>query len=125
VQPRGFAARLGGEEFLLVQLDGSVHDVLATLERLRAEVQSQDWREVDPELSVTISIGVAVARVADTQISLLTRADERLYLAKQEGRNRIATGLPGADATRGPSPGGWMAGGPGGRGSRGATPADR
>ena len=92
-QHRGFAARLGGEEFLLVQTAGSVAQALAHLERLRADVQSQTWDAVDPRLAVTISIGVAVAASADTQTTLLTRADELLYRAKQEGRNRVVAEL--------------------------------
>ncbi len=86
---RGFAARLGGEEFLVLQAVATPLDAMASLERLRTDVQSQDWGDVEAALSVTISIGVAVASVTDTRASLLTRADEHLYRAKQEGRNRI------------------------------------
>jgi len=105
-QHQGFAARLGGEEFLIVHLGASVHDVLARLERLRVRVQSQDWRDVDPALTVTISIGVAIAAAADTQASLLTRADEHLYRAKQWGRNRIVTDLSDPGPTPGLGPNG-------------------
>ncbi len=88
----GFAARLGGEEFLVLLPSGSsLREAVAELDQLRAAVQSEDWADVDPALSVTISIGVAVAAATDTQASLLTRADDHLYRAKQEGRNRIVT----------------------------------
>ena len=95
---RGFAARLGGEEFLLVLEADTAVDLVAILERLRSQVQGHDWADLDPRLTVTVSIGVAVAGAADTQTSLLARADEHLYRAKERGRNRVVadplTGRP-------------------------------
>ncbi len=85
----GFAARLGGEEFLLVLTGDSPPDMMARLEALRASVTDQQWPHVDADLRVTVSIGAAVAVAADTQTTLLTRADEHLYRAKQQGRNRV------------------------------------
>ena len=89
---RGFAARLGGEEFLFVQVGVPTAEAVSRLEELRLTVAARDWQDVDPALAVTISTGVAVAEETDTQLTLLARADARLYRAKQTGRNRIVTG---------------------------------
>ncbi len=87
-------ARYGGEEFVLL-IRGISHDnvdlladrVRKAVERLTVSVDGQD-------LVVTISIGVAsLSEFPDevTPETLLTLADERLYRAKQEGRNRVCS----------------------------------
>jgi diguanylate cyclase (GGDEF)-like protein len=90
----GFAARLGGEEFLLVRVLDSAQDAVAQFERLRESVQGHDWQAIAEGLAVTVSVGVAVLDPDDTQRSLLTRADHHLYQAKRAGRNRVRADLP-------------------------------
>ncbi|HMO10381.1 MAG TPA: diguanylate cyclase, partial [Actinotalea sp.] len=69
------AARLGGEEFLLV-----LHaDAVARVERLRAAVAAHPWDELAAGLAVTVSAGVSVLRGDDEQAGLLARADRLLY----------------------------------------------
>lgn len=93
----GFAARLGGEEFLVVLGDGGPD----ACERLRRAVAEHDWEAVAPGLRVSVSVGVARQRPGDTQHSLLARADACLYRAKQTGRDRVVTDdEPGADPAR-------------------------
>ncbi|MBK7623476.1 MAG: GGDEF domain-containing protein [Kineosporiaceae bacterium] len=91
-----FAARLGGEEFVIVRWDDSPAAAAAALERLRRAVQSHPWHELAPRLQVTISIGTALARPDDTQQTLLSRADAHLYAAKAAGRNRVISDLEAA-----------------------------
>jgi diguanylate cyclase (GGDEF)-like protein len=93
--PHGFAARLGGEEFLVVLRCEDTATGAARLERLRTDVQALPWQEVAAGLGVTVSIGAGVAGPADTRATLLRRADENLYRAKTQGRNRVV-GDPGA-----------------------------
>ncbi|WP_088290118.1 diguanylate cyclase [Kineosporia sp. A_224] len=93
--PHGFAARLGGEEFLVVLRCDEPGTGAARLERLRTDVQALPWQEVAAGLGVTVSIGAGLAGPADTQATLLRRADENLYRAKAQGRNRVV-GDPGA-----------------------------
>lgn len=83
-----FAARLGGEEFLVV-LTADHRNTVGQLDALRRRVERFDWAAVHDGLAVTLSIGVAVARAGDTQSTLLARADEHLYVAKTAGRNRV------------------------------------
>ncbi|GAA0557925.1 hypothetical protein GCM10010172_46180 [Paractinoplanes ferrugineus] len=90
-EPTAFAARLGGEEFLLV-LGGHEHDeALGELDRLRRRVAAHPWWPAVGELPVTVSIGVAGVLADSTQSTLLARADEQLYEAKRAGRNRVRT----------------------------------
>lgn len=85
-------ARLGGEEFVVVMPDTDGESALAVAERLRARVADVPFRVKTSvgEVCVTISIGVAVGgRVGDTVDGLLKRSDEALYVAKNNGRNRV------------------------------------
>ncbi len=58
-------------------------------ERLRAAVEQLRFQTIDPALRVTISLGVAEWQDGDTLVRLMARADERLYRAKDAGRNRV------------------------------------
>ncbi|MBI4939830.1 MAG: diguanylate cyclase [Actinobacteria bacterium] len=89
--PPGFAARLGGEEFLVVQVVADPRVGLRRIEAVRRAVESERWDDLAPGLGVTVSAGVTVAQTDDTQSSLLARADSHLYRAKSAGRNRSAT----------------------------------
>ena len=90
------AARYGGEEFavLLPQTDLDGAERLA--ERLR-ETMSERRLMLDPStsFSVTASFGVAAFPNAATPAALFAAADEALYRAKSEGKNRVITGTAG------------------------------
>ncbi|MBI9116109.1 sensor domain-containing diguanylate cyclase [Sanguibacter suaedae] len=92
----GFAARIGGEEFLVVLTGTGTGEALHRFEGLRAAVAGHDWRGLTGDVPVTVSIGVARAG-RDSRSGLLRRADERLYEAKRAGRDRVVVG-PGGDA---------------------------
>ena len=88
------AARIGGEEFVVVLPDTSADVAQAFAQRLVDAVAGH--RGTDPthhgvalELPVTISAGVATASTDATIDDLLGRADEALYAAKAAGRNRV------------------------------------
>jgi diguanylate cyclase (GGDEF)-like protein len=81
--------RLGGEEFAMV-LREPLKDAVALAERVRAAVAAQSIETREIALPVTISIGVAQSDAeGSTSADLLRRADEQLYRAKEEGRNRV------------------------------------
>ena len=86
------AARYGGEEFVIVLPDTEDEGALYFAERLRKRVEEQNFSETGDPLRVTVSIGVAAASV-EGEITepelLIARADEALYRAKNEGRNRV------------------------------------
>lgn len=87
------AARYGGEEFVLLipgtPLDGAV----MVAERLRQAVLEHGFPPPMEDLTVTISAGVATypSPQIDSVDSLFRQADEALYRAKQNGRNRVET----------------------------------
>lgn len=86
---RGFAARLGGEEFVIVVEDAEPADAMLRLDGLRRDVEAEAWAQLAAGLAVTVSMGAAVAVAGDTERSVLSRADGHLYAAKREGRNRL------------------------------------
>jgi diguanylate cyclase (GGDEF)-like protein len=87
------AARYGGEEFVLVLPGTSLAGGTEVAERLRAEVEAISFAPPLDKLSVTISLGVALfpSPLTDDMESLIRQADEALYRAKQQGRNRVET----------------------------------
>ena len=99
-------ARYGGEEFVVVLPETDRRVAEGVAERLRMVVAEMPFRvgEAATEVSVTISIGLAVtADARETSDSLLRRADAALYAAKEAGRNRVVSdrdleGLKGAVA---------------------------
>jgi diguanylate cyclase (GGDEF)-like protein len=86
---RGFAARLGGEEFLIVLQGLGMRRAMSVLESLRARIQRHTWAELTENLVVTVSIGAVAATADDTASAVLARADRYLYAAKAAGRNRV------------------------------------
>jgi len=82
--------RLGGEEFALALRGKSLGEAAVLAETLRAMVGARPVDTREERLIVTVSIGVAQSGVdASTPSELLRRADERMYKAKQGGRNRV------------------------------------
>jgi diguanylate cyclase (GGDEF)-like protein len=84
--------RNGGEEFLLLMPSNGMRAAAAACERARAVIEAEDWNQVAEGLVVTASIGLAIAADADALPGVLQLADERLYDAKRQGRNRVVTG---------------------------------
>jgi diguanylate cyclase (GGDEF)-like protein len=88
-----FPARYGGEEFavILPQIEASTLSTVA--ERVRATVESLPAPSIGA--TVTISVGGALYPSDGTTVDALFHvADERLYQAKREGRNRVVTAGP-------------------------------
>ena len=90
VEPVGYTARHGGEEFLLV-IAAEPGEAVRICEQVRAAVAGQAWFDIAPGLRVTASIGVTPLRPGDDAASVLARADEHLYDAKSAGRNRVVS----------------------------------
>lgn len=80
------AARLGGEEFCIVAVN--VEQPGGYLERLRAKIAALEVPLDSGVLKFTVSIG-ATALVADSLETMINAADKALYLAKEQGRDRV------------------------------------
>lgn len=94
-------ARWGGEEFLLLLPETSLDGALVLLERVRREVAELCVETANGEIRLTVSIGVAAGRVQETMEQVLEHADEALYQAKAQGRDRVVVyggGRPGEPA---------------------------
>lgn len=88
-------ARLGGEEFILIHLNTSVDEVVASTERLRVAIEEAEVIHLGKSLKVTMSFGVAERIVQHDSIDDLMRAaDGALYEAKETGRNTIVAHIP-------------------------------
>jgi diguanylate cyclase (GGDEF)-like protein len=93
--PDGFAARLGGEEFLLVLPGQDTRQAVATCEAFVSAVRQHWWRPLVGDLPVTASVGVVTAAAQAVTVSdLLAEADRLLYEAKRGGRDRVVAGTP-------------------------------
>ena len=86
--------RLGGEEFLVVLPDLAGSGAVAAAERLRERVEGNQVLLADGLVQITISIGIASHRVGDDGTQLLARADNALFSAKSNGRNRVESEIP-------------------------------
>lgn len=85
-------ARYGGEEFVIICPATNVKQAHDRAERLRTSIQNTDIAGI-VNYHVTASFGVAEIESNDTLKSLLKRADEALYCAKNTGRNRTMSQL--------------------------------
>ena len=91
--------RYGGEEFLIVAPSSGAEGILRLSERGRLAIEATPIKTDAGEISVTVSLGLAVSSEAaplDPELMLST-ADEALYRAKADGRNRSEMGI--LDAT--------------------------
>ena len=83
-------ARYGGEEFVILMPHTSLEQVVEKAEDIRKGVGSLIISDRVISASVTISIGVSsFPETADSQVTLVKSADDALYEAKRQGRNRV------------------------------------
>ena len=85
--------RLGGEEFAIIMVDTPLWRAQQIAERLRTSVAGEPFRlnsDGTPHVIVTASVGVAtLGPPGEDMDALFARADQALYAAKREGRNRV------------------------------------
>ena len=108
-------ARIGGEEFIILAPDSNDEGALILAKRVMQAFRGHKFQSLPPDRRVTTSVGVAAAPARDDEVAktLLARADEALYVAKRNGRDRAVVWHAGMRAFDGSN---------GGR-ARHATPA--
>lgn len=90
IRDTDIAGRYGGEEFIIIFTNANLSSALKSAERIRRIVESHKMKDSKKGVfSITVSQGVAGYRFGDGEYSLISRADEALYKAKENGRNRI------------------------------------
>lgn len=82
-------ARFGGEEFCIVLTETSEAEARICAERCLKAISDKPFSTASGEIEATISIGIGVAKTTMTCDELIKQADDNLYQAKQQGRNRF------------------------------------
>jgi diguanylate cyclase (GGDEF)-like protein len=83
--------RYGGEEFSIILAETGKEEAHFAAERIRKAIEDKRIRVYDEDLKVTISIGISLFNpdTPDDAQALIEKADNALYQAKQEGRNKV------------------------------------
>ncbi|WP_280547444.1 diguanylate cyclase [Halomonas sp. 11-S5] len=90
LRPYDLFARIGGEEFVVMLVDTTPDEAWGVLDRLRSAVEAIELEVADTTLRITVSLGLAVLPPEGSLDLALSQADQALYRAKHEGRNRLA-----------------------------------
>lgn len=91
IRKTDFAFRYGGEEFLIMLVNADVRNAKHVAEQIRKKLLDVNFSLKDKSFNVTASFGIALFEKDDTAESAVKRADERLYKAKQTGRNKVVS----------------------------------
>jgi len=92
--------RIGGEEFAIILPGANPDEAKVFAERLRQKVAITPLMTDDQAIPITVSIGITAMRETDTNAdTALIRADEALYRAKENGRNRVEVAAETITAT--------------------------
>jgi len=86
---KNFAARWGGEEFLLLFPECNGDEAFIKLEDIRRRIKNLKVKKDDKEISVTMTFGLAEYDFNHDLTTTLKEADEKLYQGKEQGRDRI------------------------------------
>jgi len=84
-----YAARFGGEEFVCLIVNADLKKAQKVTERICSGLANYNFSDIAPSLSATVSIGVSNFKQFNTIQETLMNADNRMYKAKQLGRNRV------------------------------------
>lgn len=84
-----YVAHFGGEEFACLLANTDIATAIKITERIRISLTNYNFSDIAPSLNVTVSIGVANFKRFNTVQETLMSADNRMYRAKELGRNRV------------------------------------
>jgi diguanylate cyclase len=89
MRPQDTIARFGGEEFIIIMPDTPIGDSKKALVRLQRELTKRFFLHNNEKQLITFSAGVTELRPEEAQATIIKRADEAMYQAKQTGKNRV------------------------------------
>lgn len=89
LRPQDTVARYGGEEFIILLPETPLEEATIALTRLQRELTRKFFLHGNEKVLITFSAGVTQMRPDDNQASVIKRADEAMYQAKQSGKNRV------------------------------------
>ncbi|MCI3947704.1 diguanylate cyclase [Pseudomonas syringae] len=92
MRPNDFLARFGGEEFVMLLPATPLGTGLTLLDELRAAVEECPFHFKGERVTITVSIGLTALRQGERSDTAIKRADQALYKAKENGRNRVEQG---------------------------------
>lgn len=87
VRDTDVGCRYAGDEFVVILSDSTISEALVIGERIRRAMENTDF--IEPELTVTVSIGAAQWKVGMTSDQLFKKADRAMYEAKTNGKNQV------------------------------------
>lgn len=92
LRPSDIVARFGGEEFVILLPDIEIDEAVSVIHRLQKNLSLCNMTPQTSEiLPITFSAGVALRSFGEHQKSVVSRADEALYQAKNTGKNRVVS----------------------------------
>ena len=91
VGSEGVVGRFGGEEFLTILYNNNIQEAALLANQIRSDIESKKIEFEGKQISVTVSMGIACSAETVIYQELLNKADERLYKAKENGRNQVIT----------------------------------
>jgi len=84
------AGRYGGEEFIILLPLADLSSAMVVAERIRSVIESTEMKDSGGNVfAITVSLGLSSWEPAEDAHSLISRTDEALYKAKENGRNRV------------------------------------
>ena len=91
VGSEGIVGRFGGEEFLTILYNNDIQQAALLADQIRNDIERKKIEFEGKQISVTVSMGIACSAETAVYQELLNKADERLYKAKENGRNQVIT----------------------------------
>ena len=91
VGSEGIVGRFGGEEFLTILYNNDIQQAALLADQIRNDIERKKIEFEGKQISVTVSMGIACSAETFVYQELLNKADERLYKAKENGRNQVIT----------------------------------
>ena len=91
LRPQDTAARLGGEEFVLIFPDTDLEQATVAMTRVQRELTRRFFMHDNQKILITFSAGVTQMQAGDSRDTMIKRADGAMYEAKKSGKNRVMT----------------------------------